>query len=342
MKKYYILLVVTLCCVLQAQAQGDVLPRLQDMTPRGVSAGLSNLHNAPPETDVTCNVQQKALNVMCLQVEIKRYRTRESIFVGGLLVAALLLASLIYIVALCTRRNRILAETNKNKDRFFSIISHDLKNPAIAQRNALQTLIEYSDNWDADSLSRYYAELLRSADGQVELLYNLLNWAQVQTGRKPYHPAMFDLVSSLCSDLALIRNMAERKGIAFDVRMPDEAVVTGDSNMLLIVVRNLLTNAVKFTDKGDSVSLEITPAEKDTYTVSVCDTGIGMSPAQQKTLFDIHHNHNYTRHNSRPGTAGEQGSGLGLIVCCEFLEKHGSALHVESEEGKGSRFLFVI
>jgi signal transduction histidine kinase len=224
---------------------------------------------------------------------------------------------------------------NATKDTFFSIISHDLKNPAIAQRNALQLLVAHADHLDKNSLETHYAELLKSADNQVKLLYNLLNWTQVQTGRITYTPTLLNLTNDLRADLLLIRNQAESKGVAFTAEMPAEVLVTGDSDMLVTVVRNLLTNAVKFTREGGNVQLKIEQAENKTL-VTVEDSGIGMSEEQMQALFQI------DRQHAQRGTAGETGSGLGLIVCKEFLEKHNSALHIESEKGKGSRFWFLI
>jgi signal transduction histidine kinase len=127
--------------------------------------------------------------------------------------------------------------------------------------------------------------------------------------------------------------------------MPDAALITGDADILTTVVRNLLTNAVKFTNAGGTVTLDVSPRDcRDVagnvstggYIVSVSDTGVGMSREQIGKLFIIDSAH------SRKGTSGEQGSGLGLIVCREMLAKHGTTLHVESEEGKGSRFWFEV
>ncbi|MDL2281669.1 tetratricopeptide repeat-containing sensor histidine kinase [Parabacteroides sp. OttesenSCG-928-G06] len=296
----------------------------------------ANLHNSLQEMEVKYDVQQKELEIVRKQSEIDQHRSRQYIYIGGLVVVGILLLLFIYIASLRNKRNKILAESNATKDKFFSIISHDLKNPTIAQRDALQQLIAHVGEWDTDSLSQYYEELLQSADGQVELLYNLLNWAQVQTGRMPYVPTPFDLVFELRSDIALVKNMAERKGISLDIRMQETAIVTGDRNMLVTVVRNLLTNAVKFTHNKGRVTLEIHPETDGNYTLSVTDTGMGMSNEQINSLFRI------DRQHSLPGTAGEPGSGLGLIVCKELIEKHNSKLHVESEMGKGSRFWFLL
>ena len=133
--------------------------------------------------------------------------------------------------------------------------------------------------------------------------------------------------------------MAEKKDITLAVNIPDDADITGDGAMLSVVVRNLLTNAVKFTAPTGTVTLDVSLNNTEDvrkYTVSVSDTGIGMNAEQISKLFRLDSAH------SRKGTAGEQGSGLGLIVCRELIEKHGSELYVESEEGKGSKFWFEV
>jgi signal transduction histidine kinase len=173
----------------------------------------------------------------------------------------------------------------------------------------------------------------------------------VQTGRIVCTPAPF-VLTGLLSDLSLVCGMAANKGVALDVQFPAGAIITADRNILSTVVRNLLNNAVKFTPAGGTVTLEIqasppTPLQKrgensppseglGEASFSITDTGIGMSREQLRNLFRL------DSARSRPGTAGEQGTGLGLIACRELLEKHGSALHVESEEGRGSRFFFEL
>ena len=153
-----------------------------------------------------------------------------------------------------------------------------------------------------------------------------------------YNPETF-ILSDLLADLTFVRKMAENKGVTFSAQIPDNETVVGDSNMLAIVVRNLLINAVKFTPAGGQVMFEVLQGcsgAAQGYTIAVSDTGIGMTKEQTGKLFRL------DSARSRKGTAGEQGSGLGLIVCRELLEKHGSELHVESEEGKGSRFWFEL
>jgi len=258
------------------------------------------------------------------------------ILIISLSLSTLVLILLLVMLYLRNKRNRKLAESNATKDKFFSIISHDLKSSAVSQRDALQLLLENSIHWDTASLTKYYQKLLKSANEQVDLLYTLLNWTQVQTGRMSYFPMPFDMVSALQPDIALIKNMAESKDLIFDVQTPGAALVTGDCNMFITVIRNLLTNAVKFTPKDGKISLEIKTNKSGAYIISVVDSGIGMNSEQMQNLFRL------ARQRPRKGTVGEQGSGLGLIVCNELLQKQGSQLHVESEEGKGSRFWFEL
>jgi signal transduction histidine kinase len=316
-----------------------------------------NMQDAVQEMNVKYEVQQKEQELARRQTEIKRQKNIRYI---SLAIALLIIGFAAYIIMLRTKRNRELTEMNATKDKFFKIISHDLKNPAITQRNALQLLLENNNQWDTDSLTKYYKALLKSADSQIDMLYNMLNWAQVQTGKMAYNPVAFDIAAAMKPDLHLIKNMAASKGITFETLIPEEVLITGSENMLTTVLRNLLTNAVKFTGDGGTVRLEIGANERtservngrtgeispagggrgvdkpDGYVISVVDTGIGMSAEQLQNLFKI------DRRSLQKGTSGETGTGLGLMVCKELLAKHGTTLHIESEEGKGCRVWFEI
>ena len=294
------------------------------------------------EMEVKYETTKKELEIERQQNIIARQNIQRWLLAGGIAVSVVILFLLWYLLRLRNRHNRtlterndILTEMNATKDKFFSIISHDLKNPAIMQRDALQVLIKNSNLWDIDTITDYYGELLKSAEGQVELLYNLLNRAQIQTGRMTYSPNPFPF-SLLLPDIALLRKMAENKGIDFKVKIPEDAIINGDSNIIDTIIRNLLTNAIKFTASGGQVALKVEPSENGKYTVTVSDTGTGMSEEQLQNLFKS----DSTFH--RKGTDDEQGSGLGLIVCKELLEKHGSTLYVESKINEGSKFWFEI
>ena len=280
---------------------------------------------------------EKQLQIERQQTEIVRQRTLKFILTGVLIAAGLLLSLSVYTVRLRTRRNRTLTQINATKDKLFSIISHDLKNPAVTQRNGISTLYENVRNWDSDTISNYCGKLLKLANDNVELLYTLLSWAQTQSGTIPYQPRMFDFVDTVLSEAGAIQTMADAKEVILVVKLPASALITGDDKMLATVVRNLLVNAVKFTAKGGTVTLAISPCGVSTgYTISVTDTGTGMTAEQ------IHNLYSLAGQTSQRGTAGETGVGLGLIVCKEFLGIHGAVLQIQSEEGKGSRFWFEV
>ena len=299
-----------------------------------VIAKLETLR-AAEEMEAKYETAKKELEIERQQGVIARQSLYRWLLTGGVSLCLVVLALLWYMLRLRTRRNLALAEVNTTKDKFFSIISHDLKNPITSQRDAIQLLVQNARLWDIDSLTDYCDKLLKSSEGHVALIYNLLGWAQLQTGRMTYHPATI-ILSAFLPDISLIQKMAEGKGITFTTQIAVDALITGDPNMLATVIRNLLGNAVKFTPKGGQISFGAEPSGNGTCIFTVSDTGVGMSREQVRNLFRLESVH------STCGTAGEQGSGLGLIVCRELLEKHGSTLRIESEEGKGSRFWFEI
>ncbi|MDL2228319.1 tetratricopeptide repeat-containing sensor histidine kinase [Odoribacter sp. OttesenSCG-928-L07] len=294
-----------------------------------------NLHSALQEMQVKYETSKKELEIENQKVEIERHKTLQIIYIVGLIMAALLLFLLVSVVRLRTKHNKELKEINATKDKFFNIISHDLKNPTIAQRNAMQLLAGNYKDWDEETLEEFLSELVKSTDIQLELIYDLLNWAQAQTGRMPFIPTTFDLEEALRADINIVNNAAKRKNIELIVDASDKLEVFGDKNMLVTVIRNLLNNAVKFTNDGGTVCLKMKLVDNG-FEVIVEDTGVGMSAEQIENLFNLAEQH------SNIGTAGEHGSGFGLIVCKEMIEKHGSTLKIESEIGKGSRVGFVI
>ena len=288
-------------------------------------------YNAAEEMFTNYLLSKKDLEIELQKNVIAKQEMQRNFFVVGIMVCVLLLIVFWYILRLRRRRNRALAELNATKDKFFSIISHDLKNPAIAQRDAIKMLFTKAGQWDATTLHDFSGELLNSADMQVDLLYKLLSWAQLQSGRMIYQPETIDLALIMVPEIALIRKIADNKGVQLETEIAQPCIVTADAEMIATVVRNLLSNAVKFTPAGGTVKLEISESK-----ISISDTGAGMSPTEMQNIFRLDSSH------SKLGTAGETGTGLGLIVCRELLEKHNTKLQVESEKGCGSRFWFEI
>lgn len=227
-----------------------------------------------------------------------------------------------------------LKELNATKDKFFSIVAHDLKNPFNTLIGFSHLLITHADNLDEEKVRSFYEMIHNSARQGFNLLENLLAWSRSQTGRLEWHPIVFDIRQSVNENIKLLGATADRKQIKLDNKISEPLMVYGDLNMLTTVLRNLISNALKFTLSGQRV--EIFAREEDQAVICVKDTGIGISEEDQAKLFRIDVNH------STKGTANEQGTGLGLILCKEFIQKNSGHIWVESELGKGSCFCFSL
>ncbi|OHD69661.1 MAG: hypothetical protein A2V99_07920 [Spirochaetes bacterium RBG_16_67_19] len=230
---------------------------------------------------------------------------------------------------------RSLLEVNAAKDKFFSILAHDLRNPL----SGLQTVSEllagrYDELPEADR--RRFAGLLRDgADQSLALMNSLLLWVRSQTGRILWEPGSIDLAQASEEAIAQMRAAAERKQVRLESAVPRGTQAYADGNMVSTVLRNLLSNALKFTPAGGLVRVN-SEAENGHLATSVTDTGIGIDPADLDKLFRI------DAQLSRRGTEGEPGNGLGLILCREFVEKNGGRIRVCSQPGQGSCFTFTL
>lgn len=228
-----------------------------------------------------------------------------------------------------------LRELNSTKDKFFSIIAHDLKNPIGAFKNVLELLYESYDDFSKEELIEFIEPLKDSARQLFNLLENLLLWSRAQTGRIEKSPETFNLNYLINQNINLLKLQAENKNIALTYEGNDQIEVFADMNMLTTVIRNLINNAIKFTPNGGKITITTTQ-QNDFAIVCIADTGVGMSIEVQKKLFriDVHH--------TSLGTNEEKGTGLGLIICKEFVEANGGKIWVESKEGEGSQFYFSI
>jgi signal transduction histidine kinase len=169
----------------------------------------------------------------------------------------------------------------------------------------------------------------------MDLLTNLMEWTRSQTGRIDFHPEHFEMIQFLGNVIPLFDDVAVQKSISIAREFPPEAIVFADQAMISTVFRNLISNAIKFTRPGGTITLRIKNEESGVL-ISVLDTGIGIPENMICRLFRIDQSYSTT------GTNNEQGTGLGLILCKEFVEKHGGIIWVESEVGKGSNFYFTL
>ncbi|WP_321294931.1 PAS domain-containing sensor histidine kinase [Marinifilum fragile] len=230
---------------------------------------------------------------------------------------------------------KALEDAVKTKDKFFSIIAHDLKNPFNAMLPIIHILKENHVDMQREQLSEMIELIDSSVKQEYNLLKNLLEWSRAQTGAIKLKPESIELRQLLNSNLLLHRPLAESKNISIEVNDAVDYNVLSDKYMLETVIRNLLSNALKFTETNGNIKIHITE-DKNQVLCSVQDNGIGISPENQQKLFRI--DTNYTR----LGTKDESGTGLGLILCKEFVEKNGGSITVQSEVAVGSTFTFSL
>ncbi len=228
-----------------------------------------------------------------------------------------------------------LKELNTTKDRFFSIIAHDLKNPFNALLGFSELLKLNIDNYTKEETKKQVEIIHESSQSLFKLLDNLLNWSRTQIGSIVYKPDLFPLHPLVTQEVELLEAAAERKNIKIVVRIGSHIMVFADNNIISIVIRNLINNAIKFSNPGGRIL--VNADEKDNMVeVAISDSGIGMEQNELNKLFRL--DESFT---SR-GTADEEGTGLGLLLCKEFVEKNRGHIRATSEKGKGSTFFFTL
>lgn len=228
-----------------------------------------------------------------------------------------------------------LSNLNATKDKFFSIISHDLRSPFNSIIGFSELVLEEIEN-DNKELSLKYARTLRKTAGQLlHLLNQLLDWSRIQREKFDFYPEKINLSGFIDEVIYLYFPEAEIKNIEIIKDLDVDTEILADYQMLHTIVRNLLSNAIKFTNEKGKVTISA-QADKQSVLVSVADTGVGMKSSDTKKLFKI------DKSFSKPGTKMENGSGLGLILCKEFVKIHGGHIGVSSQEGLGSTFWFSL
>lgn len=231
--------------------------------------------------------------------------------------------------------NKKLAETIKTKDKFFSIIAHDLKNPMNALIGLSDLLLKKWDMIDKEKKVTFIDAINKSSKHLYNLLSNLLDWSQTQTGKLTVNFESCSVESLISENLELLKEQALNKKIALKSEFNHQKDIYADYNMIDAIIRNLVSNAIKYTPKNGSIKV-VSSQESDKVRISVIDSGVGMTSKTILSLFKAEEN------ESTPGTDKEKGTGLGLVVCQEFAHINKSSLSVESEVGKGSTFSILI
>lgn len=264
-----------------------------------------------------------------------------AILFTGLFISVLLFVLAISLINARSRSLQImklnveLKKVNANKDRFISVLAHDLKNPFNSLFGFSELLAENLNDLKKDEIESYVNQVQASAQVVHVLLEELLLWARIQSDQFPYHPQKIDL-TALCN--ALIDDnqlIAAKKNISVFNDDTESVFVNADELMLKTILRNLLTNAIKFTHKGGTVRIS-TKTTENKVILSVTDNGIGMSVEEIKRLFDI------SSVQSKTGTTNEKGTGLGLLLCKDLISKHDGEIWVESTPAQGSKFSFTL
>ncbi len=232
-------------------------------------------------------------------------------------------------------KNAKLQHANATRDRFFSIISHDLRQPFSGINGFAQILIEFAETLSKDEIRKIGHSLSSASTSTFKLLENLLEWTSLQRGKMEYQPVYLNFFDIVSSSINLYEGIARQKGIDITAQIEPNTILFADRNMIDTVLRNLINNAIKFTSEGGKVIVSSHFGDT-TVEARVADTGVGISDRGQKRIFKLDQKY------KTDGTAGESGSGLGLILCQELIEKNGGKIWVESEKGKGSIFKFTL
>jgi signal transduction histidine kinase len=228
-----------------------------------------------------------------------------------------------------------LKELNSTKDKFFSIIGHDLRNPLNALLGFSELISGNSRDYTSEEIQRY-SKIINEAAKNIHLLVeNLLEWSRSQSGNIDYQPEKTDLRPMVLEIFKVFEIHADKKEVKLVSEIPEDISVTADRNLLSTILRNLISNAVKFTPNGGQVRIFCEKNDSE-ITISVEDTGIGMSEKQLDNLFRL--NDNVTM----PGTSEEKGTGLGLLLCKEFVDMHKGRIWASSKPKKGSTFSFTL
>jgi len=302
--------------------------------------GINQLNNLA-ELEMKYETEQKEQAIKVLEGEKRLAETQRVFFI----IASVLLLSVVGLVfyqfrqrnkyaKVVERKNEQLSELMSAKQKVFGVIAHDLKNPLSAFSNMSSVLAENIDSFTKDEIRVFLEKFVKSSGDLRNLLNNLLQWSLSETGMLKMNPETFRVSELANQAIQPLRDYAQTKGIAVEMQLIDDQVMA-DRKMIETVIRNLVSNALKFTETGGKVAVR-TDKNEEGIKIEVTDTGVGMEAEELQSLFDV------KKDVSQIGDHQEKGTGIGLLLCKELVEKNGGKIWVESEKGKGSRFYFTI
>ncbi len=233
-------------------------------------------------------------------------------------------------------KNELLQTINSEKDKFFSILAHDLRGPLSAFVSVTQILTENIKSMTKDEIEDISISMNNDASNIFSLLENLLEWSRLKRGIMEFQLVRFNLNEGINSSARVLSGIASVKGINVVINVPENLEIVADNHMFNTIVRNLVSNAVKFSFSGGTIEISGYRNSVNSIEIRISDSGIGMPAELKNRLFKMNEN------SGRKGTKGEASSGLGLLLCKEFIDKHNGKIWAESEEGSGSIFYFSL
>jgi signal transduction histidine kinase len=290
---------------------------------------------------------QREIDLRDKKIEIQNLKinneARKVYLLYTITAAVLILLGLFFLLYLSKRKanlqlsekNKVILNINKQKDKFFSIIAHDLRGPFSGFLGITELLVEDIDNMDKGDIQFMATNMRSSAFSLNQLLDNLLEWSRMEQGLISFKPQKWNLLKTVNDCVIIQKDTIDKKNINIEVVIGENLEIYADKNILQSIIRNILSNAIKFTQRGGQIKIEGKQDSNNTI-VSITDSGIGMDSIMKEDIFQ-----NDTK-NNRKGTGNEPSTGLGLVLCKEFVEKHGGEIWVESEVNKGSTFYFNI
>jgi signal transduction histidine kinase len=218
-----------------------------------------------------------------------------------------------------------------NNDKFFSIVSHDLRSPLAATQSLTDLMLTHYDAMGRKERLEYLAIIKDASENALKMIDNLFQWSRIHRGKIEFVPEYNDLYKIVIQSIGSLKQSAEKKKIRLNYQVDMNTMVYADANMIETVFYNLVSNAVKYTSEGGDIEVK-THVNDSVVELSVLDTGVGMSEKMMNNIF------NFDKNKSTPGTASENGTGLGLVLCKEFITLNGGKIWAESTLGKGSKF----
>jgi len=231
--------------------------------------------------------------------------------------------------------NKVLEKLNADKSIFLSILAHDIKSPLTSILGLSDLLAKDTHKYDNETIETFAKNIFDAASSTNNLLDDLLLWATSQYGKLSFKPQKIEFNTICAQTIKHLKSQAEKKEIDITIATPESIILWADENMLKTIFRNLVSNAIKFSNKGGKVRISAEKNPSDTQ-ITVSDNGIGIEDDEQAKLFEI------SQSISNIGTMGEKGTGLGLKLCKELIEKHKGKVWVESKVGIGSNFKFTL